>query len=69
MQINHGRIAAKTSKYRERKDITVFDMKSGEVILSCNQDLNLYARQSFLLRKNKLLLADCGMIVSAVFWV
>ena len=69
MQINHGRIAAKTLKYQQVAEIIVFDMKSGDIILNCNQDLKLHVRQSFLMRKKSFLLADLGRIISAVFWI
>ena len=68
VQISQGRVAARIIGH-QRTEFIVVDMKSGQRILNCNQDLNLYIRQTFLLRKERLILVDFGRIDSLVFWV
>jgi len=50
-------------------DITVFDMKTWDVIVQCGKDLGLDNAKSFLLNKNGLVLLRKSQLVSVRFWL
>ena len=51
------------------QEIYVFDMRSGDIILQWAQDLHLPMGSTFLLQRDKILVAYNGIITSAKFWI
>jgi hypothetical protein len=76
-QMNNGRLAfqgiLKSGTGSEESgndyDITVFDMKTWDVIVQCGKDLGLDNAKSFLLNKNGLVLLCKSQLVSVRFWL
>ena len=50
-------------------DLTIIDLKTGQIILSCLKDLGFAAVKNFLLQKENLIFEHLGHIVFAKFWV
>lgn len=76
-QMNNGRLAFQGilksgsggEEFGNDYDITVFDMKTWDVIVQCGKDLGLDNAKSFLLNKNGLVLLRKSQLVSVRFWL
>jgi hypothetical protein len=76
VQISKSRVAFKGSLRTGRldpgnqiDDLTIIDLKTGDIILSCVKDLGLHSNKSFLLQNENLVLENLGKIVFAKFWL
>ena len=76
VQFSDNRIALKGSVRTGRldpgnqnDDLTIFDLKTEQIILSCGKDLGFTSIGKFLIHKTYLCLESRGQIVLAKFWV
>ena len=75
-QISHDRIAFNGSlragrhdRGNQTNDLTIIDLNTGQIILSCLKDLGFPSVSNFLLQKENLIFEHLGEIVFAKFWV
>ncbi len=72
VQINHGRMALfgkLLSDPNPEYDLTVYDLQTGEFILSLRRDLNIQCERNFVLGKDRVLGTHLGKIFSVEFCV
>ena len=75
IQISNDRVAFKGSLRAGRldpgnqiDDLTIIDLKSGDIIFSCLKDLGFTSIQNFLIQNKNLVFENSGKIVFAKFW-
>jgi len=51
------------------EDLTIIDIKTGNIILSCLKDLGFSCVKNFFIQKENLIFENQGQIVLAKFWV